>query len=200
MVNFSFYDMKRDMKKMWAYKVDQSASVLKDGKVFEADTSSLSCPPSYETKSPYHRRLMQFLPPSSFLCLEKNVQARRNFKPDKWYVVEWDETKFAQLDRAAIVNDTFKAHLTILDSGMRFNISLKPDYFTPSILNVTVQPNEKNAIVEQPGVSRMIREGSLIVLLVKPWLTEDSSGCTIATDFQTIDLYERNLRGRHNFG
>uniref|UniRef100_A0A915J7P9 Uncharacterized protein n=1 Tax=Romanomermis culicivorax TaxID=13658 RepID=A0A915J7P9_ROMCU len=82
---------------------------------------------------------------------------------------------------------------------MRFNISLKPDYSTPSILNVTVQPNQNNAVVEQPGVSRMISEGSLIVLFVKPWLTDDNSGCIIATDFQTINLYERNLHHQHNF-
>uniref|UniRef100_A0A915KFB1 Uncharacterized protein n=1 Tax=Romanomermis culicivorax TaxID=13658 RepID=A0A915KFB1_ROMCU len=173
-------------------------------KFFEADTTSLSCPPGYQTKSPYHRDLVKFWPRSKILCLHENAQARRNLKPDKWYVicgestcescfldrmknsVKWNETKFVKLDYASIVNDTFTAHLTVLESDMRFNISLEPENFGLSLLNVTIGSNEKNAVVEQPGVSRMISAGSLIALRVKPWLTNDASGCTVGTDSQTI--------------
>uniref|UniRef100_A0A915KE49 Uncharacterized protein n=1 Tax=Romanomermis culicivorax TaxID=13658 RepID=A0A915KE49_ROMCU len=90
-------EIKGEMRKIWAYKVDQSATVLKDRKIFEADTTLLSCPPGSRPKAP-----------------------RRNLKPDKWYVicsesscescfldrmknsVKWDETEYAKLDHAAI--------------------------------------------------------------------------------------------------
>uniref|UniRef100_A0A915HTE0 Uncharacterized protein n=1 Tax=Romanomermis culicivorax TaxID=13658 RepID=A0A915HTE0_ROMCU len=76
---------------------------------------------------------------------------------------------------------------------MRFNISLEAGHFAPSILNVTVQLNEKKAIVEQPRVNQTIIGQSPIVLRVKPWLIGDALRCAIATDFQTFFLYEEKL-------
>uniref|UniRef100_A0A915IDZ5 Uncharacterized protein n=1 Tax=Romanomermis culicivorax TaxID=13658 RepID=A0A915IDZ5_ROMCU len=48
-INYTFYDITREIRKIWAYEVDHSATILKDGKIFEARTTSLLCPAGYES-------------------------------------------------------------------------------------------------------------------------------------------------------
>uniref|UniRef100_A0A915I2P3 Uncharacterized protein n=1 Tax=Romanomermis culicivorax TaxID=13658 RepID=A0A915I2P3_ROMCU len=78
-IDYTFYDITREIRKIWAYEVDHSAAILKDDKIFEAPNHS------------------------------------------------------------------------ILEFGMCFNIGLKSNYSTRSILNMTVQSNQKNAVIEKPG-------------------------------------------------
>uniref|UniRef100_A0A915KWX0 Uncharacterized protein n=1 Tax=Romanomermis culicivorax TaxID=13658 RepID=A0A915KWX0_ROMCU len=57
-IDYTFYDITREIRKIWAYEVDDSAAVLKDGKIFEGGTTSLLCPAGYESRNPHHTDIM----------------------------------------------------------------------------------------------------------------------------------------------
>uniref|UniRef100_A0A915L291 Uncharacterized protein n=1 Tax=Romanomermis culicivorax TaxID=13658 RepID=A0A915L291_ROMCU len=57
-IDYTFYDITREIHEIWAYEVDHSATVLKDDKIFEARTTSLLCPAGYESQNPHHTDIM----------------------------------------------------------------------------------------------------------------------------------------------
>uniref|UniRef100_A0A915J2E5 Uncharacterized protein n=1 Tax=Romanomermis culicivorax TaxID=13658 RepID=A0A915J2E5_ROMCU len=81
---------------------------------------------------------------------------------------------------------------------MRYNVTLKPGYSQPSVLNTTIELNEKNLLLEMPHVNRTIDARSPFVLNVKPWLKGDTLPCRVEPDFQHFTLYQSHLRHNQN--
>lgn len=162
-VNYTLYDPYGIITKVWAYDVDQSGAILSHKKVFEADADSLKCAPGYTTGNPEHKEMTKGAHAQT-LCLQNNGLAAQNLKPDKWYAIcrerscntchldKMKNTKkyaeYIKVESAKVQNNRLVIQLSILEQGMRYNVSVEVGAGRPALANVTVPAGQTTATIQ----------------------------------------------------
>uniref|UniRef100_A0A915KGH8 Uncharacterized protein n=1 Tax=Romanomermis culicivorax TaxID=13658 RepID=A0A915KGH8_ROMCU len=194
-INYTLYDPYGIITKVWAYDVDQSGAILSHKKVFEADADTLKCPAGYTTDNPEHKEMTKGAHAQT-LCLQQNGLAAQNLKPDKWYAIcrerscntchldKMKNTKkfpeYVKVESAKIQNDKLVIQMSVLEAGMRYNVSVEVGAGRPALANATIPASQTTASIQVTNPPDTIYRLPMYVHAT-PWPKIDGVTCGVSS-------------------